>query len=69
MFSVLSPLSAETILSTTPLILGGVGAVFEGRICFRLFMTLRCEEALHIIQGLAQAWAGVNGSYGLASQH
>ena len=43
------------------------GAVFDGHLGFRVFVLLRGEEALHIIQGLAQAWEGFNGSDGFAS--
>ena len=43
------------------------GVVLEDCFGFRIFVLLRGEEALHIIQGFAQAREGVNGSNGFAS--
>ena len=42
-------------------------AVFEARVGFRAVLLLRGEEALHIVQGLAQARESVKGSHGFAS--
>ena len=43
------------------------GAVFEVRVGVRAVLLLRGEEALHIVQGLAQARESVKGSHGVAS--